>query len=150
MTQTAFCFTTAPFVLLTLPSSLLVWSRVYFYCILGTAASMAFFASPGKSWLIHQLKIQNAATGAEKEVLKAQGHGHGRPDLGGRRTTNTSALDGYGGLGLPDDPEREVQEAVAEIKSEVEGRRRRGSKITVPTGEELKQMVEERLGKKLS
>ena len=52
VTQTAFCFTTAPFVLLTLPSSLLVWARVYFYSIIGVAASMAFFASPAKPWLI--------------------------------------------------------------------------------------------------
>ena len=149
MTQTAFCFTTAPFCLLTLPASLLVWSRVYFYCIVGTAVSMAFFASPGKAWLVHQLKIRNASTTEEKEALQKQSP-QGRPDMGARKTTHERAADGYGGLGLPDDPQREVEEAVEEIKEEVEMRRRRGSKITVPTGEEMRRMVEERLGKKLA
>ncbi|KAA8572641.1 hypothetical protein EYC84_003240 [Monilinia fructicola] len=45
-TQLAFSFTVAPFILLTLPASFLVWSRVYFYAIIGTALSTAFFASP--------------------------------------------------------------------------------------------------------
>ncbi|KAL8824788.1 MAG: hypothetical protein Q9191_004826 [Dirinaria sp. TL-2023a] len=58
-TQAAFCFTTAPFVLLTLPASLLVWSRVYFYTVVGAAAAMAFFASPAKPWLNRRLQARN-------------------------------------------------------------------------------------------
>ena len=161
MTQTAFCFTTLPFCLLTLPASLLVWSRVYFYCVVGTAASMAFFASPGKAWLIHQLKIRNNAssstttTAADEKKTALQNHQgqqqqqqHSvRPEFGARKSTHESMSgDGYGGLGLPDDPQREFQEAVAEIKEELEVRQRRGSKITVPSGEEMRRMVEERLG----
>lgn len=151
MTQTAFCFTTVPFCLLTLPASLLVWSRVYFYCIIGTAASMAFFASPAKAWLTHQLKIRNASSAADGDQTALQKQGHQpatRPDLSARRTTHESLRDGYGGLGLPDDPQREVEEAMEEIKAELEVRQRRGSKITVPTAEEMRRMVEDRLGRK--
>lgn len=51
-------------------------------------------------------------------------------------------------LGLPNDPERDFDEAVAEIKAEIEFRRRRGSVVTMPTGEELKIAVEQRIGRK--
>ena len=118
---------------------------------------MAFFASPAKGWLIRQLKIRNASTPSEKMALQQRGpsaqlstQGQAqRPDLGSRTTTHDSSTgsmrDGYGGLGLPDDPQREVEEAVEEIKGELEVRQRRGSKITVPTGGEMRRLVEERL-----
>ena len=53
-------------------------------------------------------------------------------------------------MGLPEDPEGDVEEAVNEIKREVELRRQRGSKAGMPEGEEMKRAVEERIGKKLS
>ena len=127
-TQTAFCFTTAPFVLLTLPSSLLVWSRVYFYAVLGAAAAMAFFASPAKAWLNKKLQMRNKRN-MEKEV---EGDGRGQPLMG-----------------LPSDPEEDVQEAVREIRQEVETRRKRGSVVGMPSGEEMRAAVEYKLGKKL-
>ena len=52
-------------------------------------------------------------------------------------------------MGLPSDPEKDVQEAVNEIKQEVEMRRRRGSLAGMPTGEEMKAAVEKKLGKNL-
>ena len=128
VTQAVFSFTTAPFVLLTLPASLLVWSRVYFYAIIGVAVSMAFFASPGKVWLIKQLNERNHSSlrpSASQETL-------GQPLMG-----------------LPSDPQRDVAEAVQEIKEEVELRRRRGNSATMPTGIDLKEAVEDKLGKKL-
>ncbi|KAJ5934032.1 Membrane bound O-acyl transferase MBOAT [Penicillium verhagenii] len=48
-------------------------------------------------------------------------------------------------LGLPNDPERDFDEAVQEVMMEIESRRRRGSVVTMPTGEELKIAVEQRL-----
>lgn len=128
VTQAAFCFTTAPFVLLSLRSSLLVWSRVYFYTVLGAAAAMAFFASPGKIWLNKRLQMRNKRR-IEKEVV-----GDSR---------------GHQLLGLPSDPGEDVQEAVKEIKLEVETRRRQGSLVGMPTGEEMRAAVERKLGKKL-
>lgn len=53
------------------------------------------------------------------------------------------------GLGLPSDPAREVDEAVREIREEVEKRRERGQSVSLPAGGELKAAVEEKLGKKL-
>ena len=124
-TQTAFCFTTAPFVLLTLPSSLLVWTRVYFYAILGTAASMAFFASPAKPWLIKKLRKRNHYALQPQE--KAE----------------------HPLMGLPSDPAGDIDEAVMEIREEVEARRRRGQSISMPTGSDMKAAVEIKLGKKI-
>lgn len=52
-------------------------------------------------------------------------------------------------LGLPNDPEREFEEAVQEIKAEIEARRRRGSIISMPTGTQLKAAVQEKKGLRL-
>ena len=89
---------------------------------------MAFFASPGKVWLIKQLNERNHSSlrpSASQETL-------GQPLMG-----------------LPSDPQRDVAEAVQEIKEEVELRRRRGNSATMPTGIDLKEAVEDKLGKKL-
>ena len=53
------------------------------------------------------------------------------------------------GLGLPSDPAREVDEAVREIREEVERRRERGQSVSLPTGGDMKAAVEEKLGKSL-
>ncbi|MCJ1385934.1 lysophospholipid acyltransferase [Xylographa soralifera] len=127
-TQSVFCFTTAPFVLLTFSASLLVWARVYFYAVLMIAASMAFFASPAKGWLVRELDKRN------------------RPALAKRRSQETL---GSPLLGLPNDPGRDVDEAVREVREEVEARRRRGGSATMPKGEELKERVEAKLGREL-
>ena len=127
-TQAAFCFTTAPFVLLTLPSSLLVWSRVYFYTIFGVAASMAFFASPAKPWLNKRLSERNHLTP--------------------QRSSSQSSIN-QPMLGLPSDPGQDIDEAVKEIREEVEVRRRKGLSASMPAGKDLKVAVENKLGKKL-
>ena len=88
-----------------------------------------------------------------KAQLQQQGiSSSSRPDVGARQSSTgaTSGADRYGGLGLPDDPGMEVQEAVEEINILVVVWRRRGSKITVPTGEELRKMVEDKVGKKVA
>ena len=126
-TQAAFSFTTAPFVILNLPASLLVWSRVYFYAIVGVAASMAFFASPGKLWLNQRLARRN------------------HPAF--QRTISQETI-GHPLLGLPNDPARDIDEAVKEVREEVEVRRRRGASVTMPTGKDLRSAVEDKLGKK--
>ena len=92
-TQSVFCFTTAPFVLLTFSGSLLVWTRVYFYAVLVIAASMVFFASPAKDWLVRELDKRN------------------RPALAKRRSQETL---GSPSLGLSNDPGWDVDEAVRE------------------------------------
>lgn len=95
---------------------------------------MAFFASPAKPFLIRKLKERN------KGALK-KGEGEKR--------NNENGEDAVMGLGLPSDPAREVDEAVKEIREEVERRRERGQSVSLPAGGDMKVAVEEKLGKEL-
>lgn len=129
VTQVAFSFTTAPFVVLGWNDSLKVWARVYFYAVIGVALSMAFFASPAKRYLTKKLDKRN--------------HPYVRKTIAQETQYPPS-------LGLPNDPGREIDEAIEEIKQEVETRRRRGSKVTMPSGEGLRAAIEEKLGRSLN
>lgn len=51
-------------------------------------------------------------------------------------------------MGLPSDPAGDIDEAVREIREEVEARKRRGAPGRMPEGVEMKALVEEKLGKK--
>ncbi|KAF9883310.1 lysophospholipid acyltransferase [Aspergillus nanangensis] len=127
VTQITLSFAVAPFVLLSYGASIRVWQSVYYYGIIGNALSLVFFASPAKGFLIRKLKTRN------------------RPYV--PRTTSTDHLQPT--LGLPSDAIQEFDDAVQEIKSEIESRRRRGSAVTMPSGEELKAVVEIKIGRKL-
>ena len=117
--------------LLNLPSSLLVWTRVYFYAVVAVGGSLAIFASPAKPYLIRQLKNRQ---GNDDQALK--------------RSTSQET-NSHPALGLPNDPGRDIDEAIQEIKEEVELRRRKGSYVKMPEGKELKMKVEDKLGKEL-
>ena len=119
VTQLAFSFTTAPFCLLTLPASFLVWSRVYFYAIVGTALSMAFFASPAKPFLIKKLNARQGTIGAKLQRKKSL------ETIAGKEPV----------LGLPPNPSRDLEEMMQEAKAEYEARQKRGSMLN---GAELK------------
>ncbi|KIW15251.1 hypothetical protein PV08_05296 [Exophiala spinifera] len=128
VTQFTFSFVTAPFVILGFNDSLKAWGRVYFYAVIEIGVAMAFFASPAKRWLIAKLDKRN------------------HPYL---RKTLTQETNYPPSLGLPSDPGREIDEAIEEIRQEVETRRRRGSLVTMPTGESLKREIEARTGRKI-
>ncbi|KAL8668450.1 MAG: hypothetical protein Q9168_006920 [Polycauliona sp. 1 TL-2023] len=150
VTQAAFCFATVPFVLLSLSTSLLVWSRVYFYTVFGIAASMAFFASPAKPWLIKQLHARNKTANMDQQrQQQAQQQQppqqQPRPSLSTESTMDEPIMGG----GLPSDPGKELDDAVREIKQEVEARRQRGASVSMPTGRDMKEAVENKLGRKL-
>lgn len=114
-TQLIFSFTTAPFVLLTLSASLIVWSRVYFYAVIITTLTTAFFASSGKAFLINQF---NKRTGTESL----------------RRTQSQESLASKEPvLGLPSEPQEDLEELVSEVKAEMETRQRKASKSTQST-----------------
>jgi len=111
-TQLHFSFVVAPFILLTLPPTIKIWARVYFFGLVGLAVCFAFLQSPGKTMLIKKLKARS------------------RPGLE-RTASSASVADGYDStLGLPHDPEFEMQRIVKGVKDEIEARKRRGS--TVP------------------
>ena len=120
VTQLAFAFTTAPFILLSFENSFKVWARVYFYCIIGVVACLTFLASPGKSYL--QKEIRKRST--KPKMARAQ------------------SQDGEPVLGLPNDPEKEVSEAIEEIKQELERRKQEGQPVT----NDVKKSIEDRLG----
>ncbi|EER28995.1 lysophospholipid acyltransferase [Coccidioides posadasii str. Silveira] len=128
-TQLALSFAAAPFIILQFTDCITAWKHVYFYGIIGIASSLAFFASPGKKFLVKKLDARNKGLAAGRRDEKKE---PAQPPT----------------LGLPDDPEREFDEAVSEIRSEIEAKRRRGSVVSMPSGHELKVLIEERLGRK--
>jgi lysophospholipid acyltransferase len=93
-----------------LPASFLVWSRVYFYAIIGTALSTAFFASPAKVFLI---KILNERSGNIGSKLPRT---HSQESLASREPV----------LGLPPNPQQDLEEVVKEVRAEMEARQRKG------------------------
>jgi lysophospholipid acyltransferase len=119
-------FTVAPFVILYFYDTILVWGRLYFYGVVIVAASFAFFASPAKGILIQNLKKRGKPPRAAS------------PDAVRLPT-----------LGLPNDPGQEIEEAMQEITSELKARRRKGSLVEIPSAQELKTLLEAKLGKKL-
>ncbi|KAJ5231375.1 uncharacterized protein N7469_005963 [Penicillium citrinum] len=128
VTQLTLGFAVIPFIILSFDDSIAVWSRVYFYGIINIVVSLIVFASPAKSYLLGRLKRRN-----RPHVTRTVSQETVRPPT----------------LGLPNDPERDFDEAVQEIKAEIESRRRRGSVVTMPNGEELKIAVEQKIGRKL-
>ncbi|KAI0458347.1 MBOAT family protein [Xylaria acuta] len=105
-TQATFSFVAAPFIILGFKESLQVWSRVNFYAIFTTFATLAFFASPAKGYIRKTL---------EKKSREA----------GGRlsRTTSSENLK-EPVLGLSADPGKDINEAIQEIQEEVEKARK--------------------------
>ncbi|ETN45610.1 uncharacterized protein HMPREF1541_09442 [Cyphellophora europaea CBS 101466] len=132
ITQVSFSFVTAPFVLLSLHDSMMVWARVYFYVPIGVAAALAFFSPflPFKKMLVKKLDARNQ-----------------RPDGKLSRTHSHESLDPPTLLGLPHDPGAQIDDAIDEIRTEIEARRRRGSVVQMPTGNELRKMVEDKVGR---
>ena len=52
-------------------------------------------------------------------------------------------------MGLPSDPAGDIDEAVKEVREEVEARGRRGQSISMPSNAEMKAAVEDKLGRKI-
>ncbi|KAI1102594.1 MBOAT family protein [Jackrogersella minutella] len=118
-TQTTFSFVVAPFVILRMDQSFLAWSRVYFYAIITTGASMVFFVSPAKAYLRRTLDQRTHKAGVKMV-----------------RSASTDSLTGRSQepvLGLSADPARDIDEAIQELKEEVDRvRRDGGDKFKVP------------------
>lgn len=107
-TQLVFSFTTAPFLILGFSDSIKAWARVYFYGILSVVASMAFFASPARATLRKQLEEHNARAGVKL-----------------KKSASTESLTGREPvMGLSADLEKDLDEAVQELRTEIEARQR--------------------------
>lgn len=97
---------------------------------------MAFFASPAKGYLIRRLNSRNQKKGGGRVENERREHEEDRA---------------HPLQGLPSDFTAEVDEAVEEIRREVEARRRKGSVgVSMPTGEEMRAAVEDKLGRKIA
>lgn len=125
ITQLVFSFVVAPFIFLTLPESVKVWARVYFFGVLGVGTCYAFLLSPFKATLAKKVKSRS------------------KPGL--ERTASSGSIAGgdmQSTLGLPHNPEFEISQITKAVREEVEARKRRGS--TVPDVRTiLQQKVEE-------
>ncbi|KAB8349569.1 hypothetical protein FH972_023593 [Carpinus fangiana] len=104
VTQTVFAFTTAPFILLTASACWECWTRVYFYGIALALGSLAFFNSPARGLLSARVKSYT---------------GQKRPGI--QRWESTDSVKAPH-LGLPDDPQKDVEEAFEEARREIEAR----------------------------
>ncbi|EED12495.1 MBOAT family protein, putative [Talaromyces stipitatus ATCC 10500] len=124
ITQLIMSFTVAPFVLLSFSGTIAVWGHVYFYGIVGVASAMVFFSSPAKGYLIAQQKKRSRPGIARKVSVEAPV------------------------LGLPSDLEQEVEDAIKEISAEIEEMRKNGAITSMPTPQELRALVEEKLKRK--
>ena len=113
-----------------------MWTRVYFYAVIGIALSMGLFASPAKAYLIRELK-------------KRQAVGMKTPSEAGPPIKHMETQQKHPVLGMPDDPAGMIDEAVKEIQQEVEARRRKGSLVSMPRGQALRNAVENKVESKL-
>ncbi|KAI0413713.1 membrane-bound O-acyltransferase domain-containing protein 1 [Xylaria grammica] len=104
-TQTTFSFVAAPFIILGFKDSLEVWSRVNFYAIFTTFATLAFFASPAKVYLRKMFENRSREAGGRLS-----------------RTNSTDSINGIRQepvLGVSADPAKDINEAIREIQVEV-------------------------------
>lgn len=137
-TQAAFTFTVTPFVILSFSDSIKIWARVYFYAIIGVAACFGFMYSPGKKMLTKELakRKKAAGVGGEGDALRGTVSNDWVNKERERRVM----------LGIPDDPQQEVEEIVSEVRAEIEVRKRKGQ--TIPN--DIRKLVEEKVGMKLT
>ena len=152
LTQTVFAFVVAPFILLGFSDTIKVWARVYFYTLIGVAASFALFSRsfPFRKMLVQRQSARAPPLAAnmydDPAIEKAAREEIRRERLA--RTTSADSVASVAGqskmplLGIADDPEKEIDEIVAEVKAEIELRKRRGS---VMQGFDLKKAVQEKL-----
>jgi lysophospholipid acyltransferase len=117
MTQINFSFISIPFLLLQIGPTMQVWGNVYYYELILAFGAMAVFASPVKGMLAKRVKAMSRP-GVQR--IKSEG-----PDVM---------------LGVPGDPEQEIQDIASEIRAEIE--RRKGEGLPVP---DVKVLVNEKL-----
>ncbi|KAL6706704.1 Lysophospholipid acyltransferase [Coniothyrium glycines] len=149
LTQVVFAFVVAPFILLGFSDTLKVWARVYFYTLIGVAASFAMFSRSlpfRKQLLSYQAaRAPKPAAGTVDEALIEK---TAKEEVQRNRLAKTNSIDSLDDhpkvpvLGIADDLEAEIDEIVREVKTEIEERRRRGSLMQ---GFDVKSAVQEKL-----
>lgn len=110
-TQLTFSFVVAPFMVLGFVDSIRVWTSVYMYAVIGTMISIIFFATPAKALLAKKIQARDAR--AATRVRHSE-------QLVRNASTDSITGDRLPVLGVVDDPQKELDEAVKEIKAELE------------------------------
>jgi len=143
LTQTAFGFTVAPFILLGFSDTLKVWARVYFYTLIGTAASFALFSRSLPIRKILAKKQSDRVIRIDESVLGSIAKEEVEKEWLLQRESSEH-ISSAPTLGIAEDPEAEINEIVAEVKKEIEERKRRGSLMQ---GFDVRKSVEVQLNK---
>jgi lysophospholipid acyltransferase len=149
LTQTVFAYVVAPFILLGFSDTIKVWASVYFYTLIGVAASFALFSRsfPFRKQLVQLQSAREPATktpALDDPIIEKTT----REEIRRERLLRTTSQDSVASsakmplLGIADDPEAEIDEIVSEVKAEIEMRKRRGS---VMQGFDVKKAVQEKL-----
>jgi lysophospholipid acyltransferase len=149
LTQIVFAYVVAPFILLGFSDTVKIWARVYFYALIGVAGSFGLFSRsfPFRKQLV-QRQSERAPTAAANTYDDPAIEKATREEIQRERLARTYSADSVAGhakmplLGIADDPEAEIDEIVAEVKAEIEQRKRRGS---VMQGFDVKKAVQEKL-----
>jgi len=141
--------------MLSFKESIAVWSRVYFYTIFGTAASFLMFSRylPLRAYLINLQKARtdtaattakttdeaNTSLNAGKVERVARDEAHARfQHAVGDDDVDSALL----GSGLSADPGKDVEQIVAEVRRDIEERKRRGSLVQ---GFDVRKAVDEKI-----
>jgi len=147
LTQTIFAYTVAPFILLGFSDTVKVWARVYFYTLIGVAASFALFSKnlPFRQQLVQRQAARLATAPVDGAAIEKETRDAIKRQTLARANSYDSTTSTKSPLhGIADDPEAEIDEIVKEIKAEIEQRKRRGS-LTGSQGFDLKKAVQEKL-----
>lgn len=149
LTQLAFSFTVAPFILLGLSETLKVWARVYFYTIVGAAGCFGLFSRslPFRKQL-QQLQSSRAVPASSADVDMSNIEQIAKEEIKKDNLTKTNSTTSSGSsrraptLGIADDPEAELDAIVAQVKREIADRKRRGSALQ---GFDVKKAIQEKI-----
>lgn len=97
--------------------SIKVWSRVYFYAVVITFSSFAFFHSPGKQWLRAKLEKRTRDAGVKMSGSISSDSLNSTAGATGRERRPPLV-----GPGLSEDFTKDADEAFAEIRTEIKRR----------------------------
>lgn len=149
LTQLAFSFTVAPFILLGFSDTLKIWARVYFYTLIGVAGCFGLFSRslPFRKQLQQRQSIRTAPTSAaDLDVSNIEQIA--KEEIKKDNLTRTSSMASTTSskraptLGIADDPEAELDAIVAQVKHEIADRKRRGSTLQ---GFDVKAAIQEKI-----
>ena len=149
LTQLAFSFTVAPFILLGFSDTLKVWARVYFYTLVGVAGCFGLFSRslPFRKQLQKRQSLRTVTKPAAdldmsniEQIAKEEIKKDNLTRTNSMASTTSSKKAPT--LGIADDPEAELDEIVAQVKREIMDRKRRGSALQ---GFDVKKAIQEKI-----